>query len=57
MADEIVPLTISERQRWRLSRIRPWWRLEGTHHLDLIDPESAVWPEIALAIRRALGLS
>jgi dipeptidyl aminopeptidase/acylaminoacyl peptidase len=58
-SDEVVPYTISERyQRAALAAGQgsTLLRLEGADHFDLIDPESAVWPEIASAIRRMLGL-
>jgi acetyl esterase/lipase len=59
-SDEVVPYTVSERyQRAALAagQSSTLLRLEEADHFDLIDPESAVWPEIASAIRRMLGLA
>jgi acetyl esterase/lipase len=59
-ADEIVPMAISERYHRAAvgaGQESKLMRLDGADHFDLIDPDSAFWPEIATAIRRMLGLA
>jgi acetyl esterase/lipase len=59
-ADEVVPISMSERyhrEAVRVGQDSTLMQLDGADHFDLIDPDSAVWPEIAAGIRGMLGLA